>query len=155
MTYVHQCCVTKIHEKNLQKDTRVLRDVYSFSVLPNFSFKLCHDKMFNHYDILIIHENYSRWKRNIHDSYSTQCSVSRKSRNLYGPEKPFLRLRLAHSVKLVFSYVVKGRRIKITAKFRTLKRLCFEDSKRTMSPGMSPKSFGTFEKRTPGPCIPF
>ena len=33
--------------------------------------------------------------------------VSRKSRNLFVPEKPFIKLRLAYSVKLVFSYVVK------------------------------------------------
>ena len=54
--------------------------------------------------------------------------VSRKSRKLFGPEKPFLKLRLANSVKLVFSYVVKGRKIKITAKFRALRRLRFEDT---------------------------
>ena len=30
-----------------------------------------------------------------------------KSRNLFGPEKPFIKFRLAYSVKLVFSYVVK------------------------------------------------
>ena len=33
--------------------------------------------------------------------------VSRKSRKLFGPEKLFVKLRLAYSVKLVFSYVVK------------------------------------------------
>ena len=76
--------------------------------------------------------------------------VSRKSRKLFGPEKPFLKLRLAHSVKLVFSYVVKGRKIKITAKFRALRRLRFENTKRTMSPEMRPKSFGSFENRAPG-----
>ena len=80
-----------------------------------------------------------------------QWPVSRKSRKLFGPGKTFLKLRLAHSVKLVFSYVVKGRKIKITAKFRALRRLRFEDTKRTMSPEMRPKSFGTFEKRAPGP----
>ena len=79
-----------------------------------------------------------------------QWPVSRKSRKLFGPEKPFLKLRLAHSVKLVFSYVVKGRKIKITAKFRALRGLRFENTKRTMSPEMRPKSFGTFEKRAPG-----
>ena len=68
---------------------------------------------------------------------------------LESPEKPFLKLRLAHSVKLVFSHVVKGRKFKITAKFRALRRLRFENTKRTMSPEMRPKSFGTFEKRTP------
>ena len=79
-----------------------------------------------------------------------QWPISRKSRRLLGHEKPFLKLLLAHSVKLVFSYVVKGRKIKITAKFRALRSLRFEDTKRTMSPEMRPKSFGTFEKRAAG-----
>ena len=76
--------------------------------------------------------------------------VSRKSWKLFGPEKPFLKLRLAHSVKLVFSYVVKGRKIKVTAKFGAQRRLRFENTKRTTSPEMRPKSFRTFEKRAPG-----
>ena len=75
--------------------------------------------------------------------------TSRKSRRLFGPEKPFVKLRPAHSVKLVFSYVVKGIQIKITAKFRASRFLCFEDTKRTMSPEMRPKSLGTFKKRAP------
>ena len=32
--------------------------------------------------------------------------VSQKSRELCGPEKPFVKARPAYSVKLVFSYVV-------------------------------------------------
>ena len=77
--------------------------------------------------------------------------VSRKSRGLFGPEKPFvktatrpedfsdskshsLRLRHAHSIKLVFSYVVKAITIKIDAKFCASRRLDFEDTKRTISP---------------------
>ena len=75
--------------------------------------------------------------------------VSQKTRKLYGPEKPVVKLRPAYSVKLVFSYVVKGIRIKITAKFRALRRLRFEDTKRIMSPEIRPKSFGTFEKQAP------
>ena len=92
--------------------------------------------------------------------------VSRKSRRLFGPEKPFvktatrpedfsdpkshsLRLRHARSVKLVFSYVVKAITIKIGAKFRASRRLDFEDTKRTISPEMRPKSLGTFEQRAP------
>ena len=59
------------------------------------------------------------------------------------PEKPFVKLRLAYSAKLIFSYVVKG--IKITAKFRASRRLRFEDTKRIMSPEIRPKGFGTFE----------
>ena len=76
--------------------------------------------------------------------------VSRKSRKLFGSEKPFVKLRPAYSVKLVFSYVVKGIKMKITAKFRASRRLRFEDKRRIMSPEMRPKSFGTFKKRAPG-----
>ena len=79
-----------------------------------------------------------------------QGPVSRKSRKLFGPEEPFVRLRFAYSVKLIFSYVVKGIKIKLTAKFRASRRLRFEDTKRIMSPEMRPKSFGTFEKQAPG-----
>ena len=39
------------------------------------------------------------------------------------PEKPFIKLRAAYSVKLVFLYVVKGIKIKITAKFRASRPL--------------------------------
>ena len=76
--------------------------------------------------------------------------VSRKSRKLFGPEKPFVELRPTYSVKLVFSYVVKGIKINITAMFRASRRLSFEDTKRIPSPEMRPISFGTFEKRAPG-----
>ena len=57
---------------------------------------------------------------------------------LESPEKPFVKLRPACSVKL-----------KITAKFRASRRLRFEDTKRTMSPEMHPKRFGTSGKRAP------
>ena len=77
--------------------------------------------------------------------------VSRKSRELFGPEKPLVKLRLAYSAKLIFSYVVKGIKMKISAKFRASGRLRFEDTKRIMSPEIRPKSFGTFEKRAPAP----
>ena len=43
--------------------------------------------------------------------------------------------------------------MKTTAKFRASRRLRFADTKRIMSPEMSPKSFGTFEKLTPGACF--
>ena len=79
-----------------------------------------------------------------------QGPVSRKSQKLSGPEKPFVKLPPAYSVKLVFSYVVKGIKIKITAKFRASGRLSFKDTKRIMSPEMHPKSLGTFEKQAPG-----
>ena len=82
--------------------------------------------------------------------YRCQGPVSRKYRKLFGLEKPFLKLRPAYSVKLVFSYFVKGMKIKITAKFHASRRLHFEDAKRIMSPEMRPKSLGTFEKQAPG-----
>ena len=76
-------------------------------------------------------------------------SVSRKSRKLFGPEKPFVYPLPAHSVKLVIPYVVKGIKIKITAKFCASRHLSFEDTKKIESPEMRQKSFGTFEKQAP------
>ena len=64
------------------------------------------------------------------------------------PEKPFFKLRSAYIVKLVFSYVVKGIKIKITAKFRDTEHLRFEDTKRIMSP----EKFRNF--RETGPWTP-
>ena len=48
----------------------------------------------------------------------TRGPVSRKSRKLFGPEKPFVKLRPGCSINLGFSYVVKGIKLKITVKFR-------------------------------------
>ena len=78
-----------------------------------------------------------------------QGPVSRKSRELFGPEKLIVKSRPAYSVKLIFSHVVKGIKIKIMAKFRASRRLRFEDTKRIISPEIRPKSFGTFEKQAP------
>ena len=64
---------------------------------------------------------------------SVLAYVSLKTRKLYDPEKQFVKLRLAYSIKLVFSYVVKGIIIKITAKFSDTEHLRFEDKKRIMS----------------------
>ena len=73
--------------------------------------------------------------------------VSRKSRKLFGPEKPFVKLWPAYSVKLVFSCVVKGIKIKITAKFCPWRRLCFEDAKRILSPERRRKVSGLSRNR--------
>ena len=43
------------------------------------------------------------------------------------PEKTFVKLRPANSVKVAFRYVVMGIKIKITAKFRASRRLRFEN----------------------------
>ena len=78
--------------------------------------------------------------------------VSQKTRKLYGPEKPFVKLRPAYSVKLVFLYVVKGIKIKITAKFCDTEHFRFEDTKRISSPGekwgnLKRKAIAVWEKR--------
>ena len=85
--------------------------------------------------------------------FKGQGPVSRKSRKPFGSEKPFVKLRPAYSVKLVISYIVKGMKIKMTAKFRASRRLRLEDTKRIMSPEMCLKSFGTFEKRAAGGIV--
>ena len=54
-------------------------------------------------------------------------------RKHFGPEKPFVKLRPAYSVKLVFSCVVKRIKIKVTAKFSASRCLRFEGTKRNMS----------------------
>ena len=77
--------------------------------------------------------------------------VSRKSRKRFAPEKPFVKLRPACSLKLVFSYAVKEIiEREITAKFRASRRLRFEDTVKIISHEMLPKSSGTFEKRARG-----
>ena len=55
----------------------------------------------------------------------------------------------ANSTKLGVSYVVKGKQLKKTAKFHARRRLCFEDTKRIVSPETRPISFRTFKKRVP------
>ena len=57
-----------------------------------------------------------------------------KDPKLFEPDKQFVKLRSAHSIKVVFPYVVKAIKIKITAKFRDTEHLRFEDTKRIMSP---------------------
>ena len=57
----------------------------------------------------------------------TRCAFLKR------PEKQFVKLRPARSIKLVFPYVVKAIKIKITAKFRDMEHLRFEDTKRIMS----------------------
>ena len=67
----------------------------------------------------------------------------------FGAKKPFVEVQPAYAVKLFFTYVVKGIKTKITAKFRASRRLRFEDTKRIISPEIRPKSFRTFEKQAP------
>ena len=53
----------------------------------------------------------------------TQGPVSRKSRKFFRPEKPFLKLQTAYSIKLVFHYDFKMRKGKLVAKFHACKCL--------------------------------
>ena len=53
-------------------------------------------------------------------------------------------------VKLVFSYVLKGIKIKTIAKFRDTEHLRFEDTKRIMSP----EKFRDFRETGPGGLDP-
>ena len=85
--------------------------------------------------------------------------VEREQKNntmFWGPfleslEKQFGKLQSAYSIMLVFSYVVKGTKINITAKFRGSTRLRFEDTKRTMSPENAPKKFRDIRETGPWP----
>ena len=71
----------------------------------------------------------------LHKNKKALACVSQKTRKLYEPEKPFIKLRPAYSVKLVFLQVVNGIKIKITAKFCDTEHVRFEDdTKRIMSP---------------------
>ena len=80
-----------------------------------------------------------------------QGPVSRKSRERFGPEKPFVKLRPAYSVKLVFSYVIKGIKVKVTAKFRASRRLRFEDTKRIIARNKAGKFSRLSRNRHQGP----
>ena len=81
-----------------------------------------------------------------HDS---QRPVSRKSRKLFEPEKLFVNLRPAYSVKVVFSNVAKGWKIKITGKFRASRRLRLENIKKITR--NVPQNFRDF--RETGPTV--
>ena len=67
-------------------------------------------------------------KQTFPNSNSIQEPVSRKCRKLFGPEKLFVNLRNAFSVKLFFLYVVKGIKIKTTSKLPASRGLRLEDT---------------------------
>ena len=76
--------------------------------------------------------------------------VSRKSRELFGPEKLVVKLQSACFEKLIFLHVFNTRKIKRIAKFEGLEPRRCEDIKGIVAPERDPKSFGTFEKQAPG-----
>ena len=73
---------------------------------------------------------------------SGQGPVTRKFQKACGPEKSSVKLQPALSVKLVFLHVVKGTKIKLTAKFRASGRLRFKDAKKIVTRSASEESSG-------------
>ena len=65
--------------------------------------------------VTLVSTNHAPWATRVRGPVST------KSRKPFGPKKPFVKLRPAYSIKLVISCVVKGIKIKITAKFWDLR----------------------------------
>ena len=76
--------------------------------------------------------------------------VSRKSRELFGPEKLVVKLQSACFEKLIFLHVFNIRKTKRIAKFDGSEPRRCKDIKGIVAPEIDPKSFGTFEKRAPG-----
>ena len=79
-----------------------------------------------------------------------QGPVSRKYREIFGPEKLVVKLQSACFEKLTFLHVFNIRKTKRIAKFDGLEPRRYEDIKGIVTPEIDPKSFGTFEKRAPG-----
>ena len=77
--------------------------------------------------------------------------VSRKSRELFGPEKLVAKLQSACFKKLIVLHVFNIRKTKRIAKFEGLEARRCEDIKAIVAPEIGPKSSGTFEKQAPGP----
>ena len=76
--------------------------------------------------------------------------VSRKSRELSGPEKLFVKLQSACFEKLIFLNVFNTRKTKRIAKFEGLEPRRCQGLEGIVAPDIGPKSFGTFEKQAPG-----
>ena len=78
-----------------------------------------------------------------------QGSVSRKSRELFGPERLVVKLQSACFEKLIFLHVFNTRK----TKFEGFEPRRCEDIRAIVAPERGPKSFGTFDKQAPGPCF--
>ena len=76
--------------------------------------------------------------------------ISRKSPDLFGPEKLVVKLQSACFEKLIFLHVFNIRKTKTIAKFEGLEPRCCEDIKGIVAPEIGPKSSGTSEKQAPG-----
>ena len=84
--------------------------------------------------------------------FSNLGPVSRNSRELFGPEKPVIKLQSDYFEKLIlltcFQNVRKTKRI---AKFDDLEPRRCEDIKGIVAPEIGPKTFETFEKQATVP----
>ena len=85
-------------------------------------------------------------------TFQTWGPVSRNSRELFGPEKPVIKLQSTYFEKLIlltcFQNVRKTKRI---AKFDDLEPRRCEDIKGIVAPEIGPKTFETFEKQATVP----
>ena len=81
--------------------------------------------------------------------FQVKGPVSRKSRQLFGPEKSVVKLQSACFEKLFLEYVFNVRKTKKIAKFDGLEPRRCEDIKGIVTPEIGPKSFGTSQKQTP------
>ena len=79
--------------------------------------------------------------------------VSRKSRWIYGPEKPFVILRPAYSVMLVFSCVVKGIKTRINWKVSCLETPSFWRFEESYVTRNAPEKFRDFGDTGPNAWI--
>lgn len=73
--------------------------------------------------------------------------VSQKSRELFGPEKPVVKLQSTRFRKLTIQHLFNVRKTKKTAKFDGLEPRRSEDIEGIEAPEIAPESFGTFEKQ--------
>ena len=142
--YLVKHCTFCIRTDLMVNDFHIFYFIYpSFTGIVNWITKLSAPNWQDIWTVTRAGHCYGRAKVTV----SVHECVSQKTRKLYGPEKPFVKLRPAYSVKLVFLYVVNGIKIKMTAKFRDTEHLRFEDTKRIMSPG----KFRVFRETGPRP----
>ena len=97
------------------------------------------------------------WLKNVCVKLSNidQGPVSRKSRELLGPEKPFVNIsnRLFRTEPISCLHILKITKSKLTSTFDNLNLLRSWNTKGIVTPENSLKSFGTFEKRALGPNL--
>ena len=87
--------------------------------------------------------------------YKLLGPVSRKSRELFGPEKLAVKLQSACFEKLIFLHVFNVRKKQEDCEVEGLEPWRYEDIKYIVAPEIDPKSFGTFEKQAPGAGVFF